>query len=166
MSVTNYNLTNYSTSSSMTKAAASTSTSSSSKTTKSSSTGNSLTADDFLKLFVKELQNQDSTNPMDSTEMMSQITQLSNMQMMQSMANYSKSNYAVSLVGKYVKATVTASDGSETAITGTIDRVTQKNGEYTFYVGDKSFTSDEITEVTTAPASTSTDTTKTTESKT
>lgn len=132
--------------------------------TKTKAKNDTLTADDFLKLFVKQLQNQDSTNPMDSSEMMNQITQLSNMQMMQNMANYSKSNYAVSLVGKYVKATV-EEDGEAKTITGTIDRITSKNGDYTFYIGDKSFSSDDITEVSTPPektASTGTTTTGTT----
>ena len=85
---------------------------------------------------------------------MSQITQLSNMQMMQNMANYSQANYAVSLVGKYVKATV--ADGDKTTnIVGTIDRMVSKDGKYTFYVGDKSFTAEDITEVSTAPAAAS-----------
>ena len=88
--------------------------------------------------------------------MMNQITQLSNMQMMQNMANYSKSNYAVSLVGKYVKSIVASSNGSVEIISGTIDRVVQKNGEYTFYIGEKQFTADDIVEVSTEPAKTTT----------
>ena len=154
MSVTAYNAGNLSTSSTMTKAVSSSS--SSSSTTKKSSKSDALTADDFLKLFVKQLQNQDATNPMDDSTMMSQITQLSNMQMMQNMANYSKSNYAVSLVGKYVKASVEDSSGNTTTISGTIDRVVSKDDEYTFYIGDKSFSADDITEVSTAPAKTTT----------
>ena len=151
MSVTNYGTSPLSRSSTMLNAASSTSgTKSASKTT----SNDALSANDFLTLFVKQLQNQDSTNPMDSSEMMSQITQLSNMQMMQNMANYSQANYAVSLVGKYVKATV--ADGDKTTdIVGTIDRMVSKDGKYTFYVGDKSFTAEDITEVSTAPAAAS-----------
>lgn len=88
--------------------------------------------------------------------MMNQITQLSNMQMMQNMANYSESNYAVSLVGKYVKSIVANDNGSIEIITGTIDRVVQQNGEYTFYIGEKQFTADDIVEVATDPAKTTT----------
>jgi len=164
MSVTAYGNSSLSTSSTMLNAASNTSSTSSTTSTKKTSNA-SLSADDFLKLFVKQLQNQDSTNPMDSSEMMSQITQLSNMQMMQNMANYSKSNYAVSLVGKYVKATA-EEDGEAKTITGTIDRVTSKNGTYTFYIGDKSFSSDDITEVSTAPEKTTATTTTTTTSTT
>ncbi|MGI5978961.1 MAG: flagellar hook assembly protein FlgD [Oscillospiraceae bacterium] len=122
--------------------------------TKKSPTDNSLTANDFLKLFIKQLQNQDATNPMDSSEMMSQITQLSNMQMMQNMANFSKSSFAVSLIGKYVTAKSTDSFGNITTITGKIDRVVSKNGDYTFFIGDKSFSSDKITEISETPMET------------
>ena len=64
-----------------------------------------LTASDFLKLFVTQVKNQDFNDPMDNSDMMNQITQLSNMQMMQEMASYSKSGFALSLVGKTVTAT-------------------------------------------------------------
>lgn len=152
MSVTNYNYTStasYAASSSSTSATGTTT----SSTKKSKST---LDADDFLKLFIKQLQNQDATSPMDSNEMMNQITQMSNMQMMQNMSNYSKYSFALSLVGKYVKATVISDSGKAETVSGTIDRMVQKNGENTFYIGEKEFTADDIIEVSTAPANTTT----------
>ena len=152
MSVTTYN---YTGSSSTSSAAAASNTAAakvaSSSTKKSKST---LDANDFLKLLIKQLQNQDATNPMDSGEMMNQITQMASMQMMQDMANYSKYNFALSLVGKYVKATVANDSGNAETVSGTIDRMIQKSGEYTFYIGDKEFTADDIIEVSTAPAKT------------
>lgn len=152
MSVTNYNYTStasYAASSSSTSATGTTT----SSTKKSKST---LDADDFLKLFIKQLQNQDATSPMDSNEMMNQITQMSNMQMMQNMSNYSKYSFALSLVGKYVKATVISDSGKAETVSGTIDRMVQKNGENTFYIGEKEFTADDIIEVSAAPANTTT----------
>lgn len=154
MSITVHRADNLSTTSAMTKAVSSASSASGTTTKKNKSS--SLTADDFLYLFVKQLQNQDATSPMDDTTMMSQITQLSNMQMMQDMKNYSQSNYAVSLVGKYVKANVTDEVGNTSSVSGTIDRMTSADGEYTFYIGDKSFSSDDITEVATTPTKTET----------
>ncbi|PTB18043.1 flagellar biosynthesis protein FlgD [Trinickia symbiotica] len=56
-----------------------TSTSSSSTTSSSSSTGSSSATDlqtTFLKLLVTQLQNQDPTNPMDSSQMTSQLAQI------------------------------------------------------------------------------------------
>lgn len=152
MSVTNYNYTgtaSYAASASSTSAT----NKAASSTKKSKST---LDADDFLKLFIKQLQNQDATSPMDSNEMMNQITQMSNMQMMQNMSNYSKYSFALALVGKYVKATVTDDSGKAETVSGTIDRMVQKDGENTFYIGKKEFTADNIIEVSTAPAKTTT----------
>jgi flagellar basal-body rod modification protein FlgD len=106
-----------------------------------------LTSNDFLKLFVKELQSQDFTNPMDSSEMMNQITQFSNMQMMQSMADYSKSSYAVSLIGKYVTASTEGTAGATEKVSGTIDRVSLEGKDYVFYIGKKKFSVGDISEV-------------------
>ncbi|MEG0778296.1 MAG: flagellar hook capping FlgD N-terminal domain-containing protein [Oscillospiraceae bacterium] len=105
---------------------------------------------DFLKLFVAQMQNQDFTKPMDNSEMMNQITQFSNMQMMQEMAMYSKSNYAMSLVGKNVTASRFAVGGKLDTVTGPVEKVSLVDGEYVFYVSGKKFTLEQIMEVQTA----------------
>lgn len=106
-----------------------------------------LTSNDFLKLFIKELQSQDFSSPMDSSEMMNQITQFSNMQMMQSMANFSKSSYAVSLIGKSVSVSTTDDLGQAKTVSGTIDRVALDGEDYVFYIGKDKFSIDQITEI-------------------
>jgi len=103
-----------------------------------------LTSKDFLAIFVKQLQNQDFSNPMDSSEMMNQITQFSNMQMMQEMANYSKSNYAISLVGKTVTASRNTVSGDTETTTGVVQKVAIDDDEYVFYIDGKKFTLDQI----------------------
>ncbi len=126
------------------------STQSSASSSKTSSTGTTdrtkLTASDFLKLFVTQLQNQDFNDPMDNSAMMNQITQLSNMQMMQEMAAYSKSGYAMSLVGK----TVTASryqNGDLDTTTGTVSKVSLVDDEYVLYVNGKKYTLEQIMQI-------------------
>ena len=130
---------------------------------KASSTGKNdrtkLTASDFLKLFVTQLQNQDFNDPMDNTAMMNQITQLSNMQMMQEMASYSKSGYAMSLVGK----TVTASritNGELDTTTGTVSKVSLVDDEYVLYVGGKKYTLEQIMQITDPSSSSKMDVSK------
>lgn len=135
-----------SSSSSASKTSSSSSSSSSSSGSKTSST-TSLTASDFLTLFVKQIQNQDFNDPMDNSEMMNQITQLSNMQMMQQMASYSKSGYAMSLVGKTVTASRYDSSGNLDTTTGTISKVSLVDEEYVFYIKGKKYSLDEIMEV-------------------
>ncbi len=113
----------------------------------SSADNATLSSQDFLNLFVAQLQNQDFNNPMDNSEMMSQITQLSNMQMMQNLAQYSKSSYAMSLVGKTVTASrYTVSGGLDTT-TGMVDKVSLVDNEYVFYIDGKTYTLEQVMEV-------------------
>lgn len=103
---------------------------------------------DFLKLMVAQMQNQDFTNPMDNSQMVNQMVQFSNMQMMQEMASYSKTNYAMSLVGKTVTATRFTVAGALDTTTGVVDKVSFVDNEYVFYIGDKKYTMNQIMEVT------------------
>lgn len=102
---------------------------------------------DFLNLFVKQLQNQDFNDPMDNSEMMNQITQLSNMQMMQEMSQFSKSNYAMSLVGKNVTASRYNVSGGLDTTTGVVDKVSLVDNEYVFYIDGKTYTLEQVMEV-------------------
>ncbi len=106
-----------------------------------------LSADDFLKLFVTQLQNQDFNKPMDNSEMMSQVTQLSNMQMMQEMATYSKSGYAMSLVGKTVTASRFNVGGTLDTTTGTVSNVSIVDGDYLLYVNGKKYSLEQVMEI-------------------
>ncbi|MBJ6724750.1 flagellar hook assembly protein FlgD [Geomesophilobacter sediminis] len=88
-----------------------------------------LNKDDFLKLFITQLQNQDPLNPQDSTQFLSQLAQLtqveqayntnSNLSNLLSQGNNSTTLAAVSLVGKSVEANgtqVNLTAGSPTAV--------------------------------------------------
>ncbi len=99
---------------------------------------------DFLKLMVAQLQNQDFKNPMDNSAMITQMSQLSNIQMMQEMADYSKTNYAISLVGKTVTAARFAANGTPDITTGVIDKAALVDKEYVFFIGDKQYKAAEI----------------------
>lgn len=99
---------------------------------------------DFLKLMVAQMQNQDFTNPTDNTDMINQMVQFSNMQMMQQMASYSKTNYAMSLVGKTVTASRFNVSGNLDSTTGTVQKVSLVDNEYVLYVGGKKYTLDQI----------------------
>ncbi|WP_224983766.1 flagellar hook assembly protein FlgD [Geomonas agri] len=85
--------------------------------------------DDFLKLFVTQLQNQDPLNPQDGTQFISQLAQLTqveqayntntNLQNMLNQGSNAGTMAAVSLIGKQVEATgsqVELASGSSSAI--------------------------------------------------
>ena len=60
--------------------------------------------EDFLTLMVAQLKNQDFMNPVDDTQYVTQLAQISTMQQMKEMAYNAKSTYVTSLVGKTVTA--------------------------------------------------------------
>jgi flagellar basal-body rod modification protein FlgD len=114
-------------------------------TSKNSTTSSSgeLTTEGFFKLLAAQLQNQDMSNPMDNSEMMTQMTQIA---MMQAMNNFSVSmedfsqintiNYGTSMMGKEVMIATADSNGELKKITGTVTRVDIFSGIPTLYIND------------------------------
>ena len=126
----------------------------------------SLGKDDFLKLLVAQLQNQDPTNPTDSSTWMAQLAQYSSLEqttnVAQSVAQLvtaSSLTQGVDLLGK--ELTYARADG--TTGTGVADGLTIQNGQPTLDVGGESVTLDAVTSVApVAPAATSSTQTTTT----
>lgn len=114
-------------------------------TSKNSTTSSSgeLTTEGFFKLLAAQLQNQDMSNPMDNSEMMTQMTQIA---MMQAMNNFSVSmedfsqintiNYGTSMMGKDVMLATADKNGELKKITGTVTRVDIFSGVPTLYIND------------------------------
>ena len=110
-------------------------TSSTSSTTKSSTS--SLGKDDFLKILVAQLQNQDPLNPMDNTQFISQMAQFSSLEQMQSLNQTLTLSQAYNMVGKTISVTGNvANDGSQTTITGQVDSIVNSGGIAYLVVGD------------------------------
>lgn len=93
------------------------------------STQQTLGKDDFLKLFITQLANQDPTSPMDNTEFSAQMAQFSTLEQMtnmnvnfERMNNMLSSSQAVNTLGKTVNI-----DLGDTSITGTVSGVTYGN---------------------------------------
>ena len=104
-------------------------TSSSSTGTTGSSTANNpiLGKDDFLKLLIGQMQNQDPMNPSDPSQQMDQLTQFSILEQITNLSQSSAAtasndydNQAVSLIGK----TVTYTKPDLSTATGVVQKVT------------------------------------------
>jgi|tagenome__1003787_1003787.scaffolds.fasta_scaffold20311082_2 flagellar basal-body rod modification protein FlgD len=98
-----------------------------------------LDKDDFLKLFVAQLQHQDPMSPMDNDQMVSQMSQLSTVEQLTnlastnaSMASSLVSSSAVGLIGR----TVTWTDSDKATHTGVVTKVSTKDGAPSLTVGD------------------------------
>lgn len=86
----------------------------------------SLGKDDFLKLLITQLSNQDPTSPMENTEFIAQMAQFSSLEQMtnmnesfQQMSAMLNSNQAVTTIGKTVEL-----DLNGVTTTGVVDAVT------------------------------------------
>lgn len=107
----------------------------------------SVSVDDFLNLMIAQLQNQDFTNPVDNSEYLSQLAQFSAMQQMQELAEYSKTNYMASLVGKTVTAAKTTVGGNVNKVIGTVSKISLVDNEYKAYVNGTAYDLNQIMEI-------------------
>ncbi|GAB4135748.1 MAG: hypothetical protein Tsb009_02350 [Planctomycetaceae bacterium] len=99
----------------------------------------SLTADDFLKMFITQLQNQDPTEPVDNEALLNQLATMQNLQAnielgdaLEELTKNQQLSSAAAFIGKSVSAT--ADDGTE--ITGVADRAFLREGKMFLGVGE------------------------------
>lgn len=108
-----------------------------------------LTTDDFMKLFLAQLQNQDPTKPVDDQQMLSQLSQMSQIQTLQDVEKaLSGSQLAQSsaLIGK----NVTGLDVNGAKVDGVVTSVTQStDAGLVLQVGTQFIKPDAVIKVTT-----------------
>ncbi|MCL1804928.1 MAG: hypothetical protein FWG28_02835 [Clostridiales bacterium] len=102
---------------------------------------------DFLNLMVAQMRNQDFMNPMDDSQFVTQMAQFTTMQQMMEMAEWAKSTYALTLVGKTVTASRFNVSGGLDTVTGVVDRISFVDNEYVLYIGDGKWNLNQIMEV-------------------
>ncbi|NKY40440.1 flagellar hook assembly protein FlgD [Cellulomonas septica] len=107
----------------------------------------------FLDLLVAQLRNQDPSAPMDSSQLMTQTTQLSTMESLVALADTQRESFALQmrmsaaqLVGQQI--TWTDADGAEKS--GTVTGVSYAGPVPTVKVGDTDVTLDAVSAVTSA----------------
>ena len=106
-------------------------------------TGNALrevNIDDFLKLMIAELQNQDPLNPMDNSQILEQISQIHSVESTKKLSSTLDSvllgqnlSSASSMIDKTIQGL--ADGGSE--VTGVVESVSIQGGVSKLKVGDK-----------------------------
>jgi len=106
--------------------------------------------DDFFKLFLAQLANQDPTKPVDDKEFIAQLAQFSLIDTMQEMKKAltgTQLAQASGLIGK----TVQGIDIAGLAVEGEVDRVVQADGELLLMIGDRAIRPEAINFVGPAP---------------
>lgn len=119
---------------------------------------------EFIKLMVTELQNQDPLNPMENSEILTQISQIREIEASDKMSKtlntllgsqdavllgQSLSN-AGGLIGKKVTGQVETKtdDGVQVEnVTGVVDRVSLESNKPVIHIGDKKFPLDKVLDV-------------------
>jgi flagellar basal-body rod modification protein FlgD len=110
---------------------------------------------DYMQLLVTELQNQNPLEPMNNSEMASQLAQFSQLQQLESM-NSSFANvlttaertYASSLIDKVISFSTQTEFGIEDITSGTVEKVVYEvDGEIVLVVGDHTLALEDVISV-------------------
>ncbi|MGI6122582.1 MAG: flagellar hook capping FlgD N-terminal domain-containing protein [Acetivibrionales bacterium] len=92
--------------------------------------------DDFLKLLITQVQNQDPMNPSTDTEFIAQLAQFSSLEQMQNLNKTFAYSTGFSLMGKYISAEVDDKSGNIKFVDGMVESVRIMNGEVYAVVGE------------------------------
>src|SRR5689334_8232299 len=87
--------------------------------------------DQFLKLFVAQLQHQDPMSPMQDSDFMGQMAQFSTLEQVSNLANADAMSNAIGLIGR----TVTYKDRNGVLQTGAVEKVASQDGKPSLTVG-------------------------------
>lgn len=116
----------------------------------SSTTSGTNVSDQFMMLLLAQLKNQNPLEPMDDTQLLTQMTSLNTLSELKSisekidhMTNASQSSYAASLIGK----NITATDDNEGTVTGVVTAMEFVGGQYSLSIGNQSVSLDDVIRV-------------------
>ena len=103
----------------------------SAKTQSASGANSAMGKDQFLKLFVAQLQHQDPMNPMQDSDFMGQMASFSTLEQVSNLASENARSNAIGLLGR----TVTYTDKDGVDHTGAVEKVSTKDGKPSLTVG-------------------------------
>lgn len=114
----------------------------------SSANNTILGKDDFLRLLVTQLANQDPTNPMEDREFIAQMAQFSSLEQMSNVANEIRGlRRMLSLSSDLIGTTVEWHDGEDSLRSGVVDAIVLRDGEPLIVIGDEEITYDQIVRI-------------------
>jgi flagellar basal-body rod modification protein FlgD len=110
-----------------------------------------LDSEDFLKLLITQLQNQDPTEPIGNEELLNQLSQMRNIQASIELETAMKSitsNQQLSTAATFIGKSVTGTNASEQQVTGVADRAFLREGVAYVGIGAEDVPLSSVTSVT------------------
>lgn len=107
----------------------------------------SMDTDSFLKILAAELKYQDPSDPVSSTEYVSQLAQISSLSELEDVNTGVSNSGAFSMIGKKVTYSATDSSGAAVTGSGTVNSVSISGSNTTLDVGGTSVSLEYITKV-------------------
>jgi flagellar basal-body rod modification protein FlgD len=98
-----------------------------------------MTTNDFLNMLVTELQQQDPTQPVDSSQILDQVSQIDQIQSNQSLSTTLNSvllEQNVATGSALLNQTITGTDAKGNAVNGTVSQVSISSGAVQLQVGN------------------------------
>lgn len=109
-----------------------------------------LKAEDFMKMLITQLQNQDPTEPMGNDELLSQLSSMQNLQSnveLSKTLNAFAANQQLASASSFIGKTVSGIAANRDTVTGVADRAFLKGTEMFLGIGDKEVPMSSITSV-------------------
>ncbi|HEX6984805.1 MAG TPA: flagellar hook capping FlgD N-terminal domain-containing protein [Planctomycetaceae bacterium] len=111
---------------------------------------NALTSEDFLKILVTQLQNQDPTQPVGNDELLNQLSMMRNLQANLELGEAMKavtSNQNLATASSFIGKTVKGTDAAGKAVTGKVDSAFVADGQAYVRVGGTAVSLTSVSEV-------------------
>jgi flagellar basal-body rod modification protein FlgD len=109
-----------------------------------------LTSQDFLKMLITELKNQDPTQPVSNSELLQQLSQMqalqSNVELNSTLTNFSN-NQQISAGASFLGKVVSGTDSNNNPVSGVADSVFLQNGTLMIGIGSNALSVANVTGV-------------------
>jgi flagellar basal-body rod modification protein FlgD len=116
----------------------------------------SLSVDDFTKMLVAELQNQDPSQPMSNTDLMNQVSQIrsidANTQLTTTLQSVALGQ-SISSAGNLIGRNVSGLDGKGNKVSGTVSSASISGNDAILNIGNSTINLNNVTEISPAKSS-------------
>jgi flagellar basal-body rod modification protein FlgD len=106
-----------------------------------------LSSQSFLQLMMAQLQDQDPTDPVSTSDMLDQEAQLTQVQTMQNLSTVLQQTSQIADAGALIGQNVSVTDANGDAVTGTVQSANFSNGSAAITINGTSYPLSELTQI-------------------